>query len=130
MNKAKILMDLENMVVSRLFGPQPWLADRETSLGLSEQLLQMGLIEIVCVEPCTWKFSSLGKELDVDLFEVFLGLIYEWEVPTILERYGLINESEVDIICTNMDKANAESVLSEYVKRAYFKYHNAGKFAH
>jgi hypothetical protein len=28
MNKAKIISELENMVVTRLFGRQPWLADR------------------------------------------------------------------------------------------------------
>ena len=30
MNKAKIIAELENMVAARLFGRQPWLADRET----------------------------------------------------------------------------------------------------
>jgi hypothetical protein len=29
MNKAKIIAELENMVVTRLFGRQPWLADVE-----------------------------------------------------------------------------------------------------
>ena len=29
MNKAKIIAELENMVVARLFGRQPWLANRE-----------------------------------------------------------------------------------------------------
>jgi ubiquinone biosynthesis protein UbiJ len=91
MNKAKIIADLENMVAARLFGRQPWLADRETysavkrkliQMGLVEQvrdeplnrkLIQMGLVEVVGDEPLTWQITPLGKELDVDLFEVFMG---------------------------------------------------------
>jgi len=34
MNKAKIISELENMVVARLFGRQPWLADRETCAAI------------------------------------------------------------------------------------------------
>jgi hypothetical protein len=47
---------------------------------------------------------ALGKELDVELFEVFMGLFDEWEVPMILEHYRLIDESEVDVIWARVDK--------------------------
>jgi len=79
MNKAKIIMELENMVAARLFGRQPWLADRETFSAVNRKLIQMGLVEVVCVEPLTWRISPLGKELDVELFEVFMGLFDEQE---------------------------------------------------
>lgn len=52
---------------ARLFGRQSWLADRETCSALHRKLIQMGLVEVVCVEPQTWRSSPLGKELDVDL---------------------------------------------------------------
>ena len=130
MNKAKIIAELENMVVARLFGRQPWLADRETSSAVNRKLIQMGLVEVVCVEPETWRSLPLGKELDVHLFEVFLGLFDECEVPMILERYGLIDESEADVIYARMSKDNAESILVGYVKRAYFDYRKATKFLH
>jgi hypothetical protein len=130
MNKAKIIAELENMVVARLFGRQPWLADQETCSALRRKLIQMGLVEVVCVEPETWRSSTLGKELDVDLFKVFIGLRYEWDVPRILERYGLIDESEFDVICARMEKGDAESILIGYVKRAYFDYRKATKFFH
>jgi hypothetical protein len=130
MNKAKIIAELENMVVARLFGRQPWLADRETCSAVNRKLIQMGLVEVVCVEPETWRTSPLGKELDVELFEVFMGLWDAWEVPIILEDHRLIDESEADIIYARMDKADAESVLSGYVKRAYFDYRKATKFLH
>ena len=130
MNKAKIIAELENMVVARLFSGRPWLADRETISAYHRKLIQMGLVEQVCVEPQTWRNTPLGKELDVDLFQVFIGLFCEWEVPSILEKYGLLSESEADAILERMTEANAERVLSGYVKRAYFVYRKANKFLH
>jgi hypothetical protein len=133
MKKAKIIAELEKMVVARLFGRQPWLADRETSSAINRKLIEMGLVEVVCVEPKTWQtsqISPLGKELDIELFEVFMGLWDAWEVPIILEDYRLIGESEADVIYARMSKDNAESVLSGYVKRAYFDYRKATKFLH
>ena len=96
MNKAEIIAELENMVVARLFSGQPWLADRETNSANHRKLVQMGLVEQVCVERQTWRDTPLGKEVDIELFEVFIGLWDEWEVPLILEKHGLLTESEVD----------------------------------
>jgi hypothetical protein len=131
MNKAKIIAELENMVVARLFSGRPWLADRETISAYHRRLIQIGLIEQIRDEPQTWRNTPLGKELDVDLFQVFIGLWDGWEVPLILEEYGLLNESEFDAIieCTTSE-ANAERLLSGYVKRAYFIYRKATKFLH
>jgi len=92
MTKAKIIVELENMVVARLFSRQPWLADRECHI---RKLLELGLWECISLEPCIWRITPLGKELDVELFNVFLGMTEEWEVPMILERYRLI-DSEAD----------------------------------
>jgi hypothetical protein len=130
MDKAKIIAELENMVVARLFSRQPWLADRETGSAIHRKLIQMGLVECVCVQTYTYRMSSLGKELDVELFEVFMGLIYEWDVPFILEQYCLIDDSEADDIYARMSDTNAETVLSRYVKRAYFDYRKASKYLH
>ena len=132
MNKAQIIAELENMVVARLFSRQPWLADRETISAYDRKLIQMGLLEQVRDEPPTWQITPLGKELDVDLFQVFMGIVYEWDVPFILEEHGLLDESEFDAIfdveCTS--EANSERLLSGYVKRAYFDYRKAAKFLH
>ena len=149
-NKAEIIVELENMVVARLFGRQPWLADRETysavkrkliQMGLVEQVrdeplnrkliplnrkpVQMGLVEVVGDEPfTTWQITPLGKELDVDLFEVFMGIKWKCDVPIILAEHGLLNELEFDAILECMSDANAD--LSGYVKRAYFVYRKVG----
>ena len=90
----------------------------------------MGLVERVRVESQTWRTTPLGKELDVDLFHVFMGLFGEWDVPFILEKHGLLTESELDAIIECMSEADAERLLSGYVKRAYFDYRKAAKFLH
>ena len=128
MNKAKIISELENMVVTRLFGRRPWLADRETASVYHQKLIEMGLLEEVLAEPQTWRITPLGKELDVDLFQAFMGLRYEWEVQLILDKYGLINDSEFNAIPECTSDADAERLLNGYVKRAYFDYRKAAKF--
>ena len=129
MNKAKIISELENMVVTRLFGRRPWLADRETYSAVKRKLIQMGLVEQISVEMS--RITALGRELDVDLFLVFMGVMHEWDVPITLEEYRLLNESEFDAITINASpKVDEETLLSGYVKRAYFDYRKATKFLH
>ena len=122
MNKAQIIAELENMVVARLFSGQPWPADPETVSAYERKLIQMGLIEQVCIEPPAWRNTPLGNELDVDLLQVFMGIICEWDVPIILEEYGLLHEAEFDAILECTSDADAKSLLDGYVKRAYFDY--------
>jgi hypothetical protein len=128
--KAEIIAELENMVVARLFGRQQWLADRETFVAVHRKLVQMGLMERVCAEPY-WLITPLGKEVDVELFEVFIGLVDEWDVVAIiLQQYRLLDESEADAIYERVSDVNAESVLRGHVKRAYFDYRKATEFLH
>jgi len=129
MNKAEIIAELENMVAARIFSDQPWLADREACVAIERKLIQMGLVEVVTTEPPTWRHTPLGKELDVELFQAFMGHWSEWEVPMILEEHGLLDESEADAYYESTSEDDAESLLSGYVKRAYFAYRN-GKFLH
>ena len=129
MNKAEIIAELENMVVARLFSGQPWLADPETCSAIWRKLIQMGLVEQVRNESLAWQITPLGKELDVELFEVFMGIIYEWDVPIILKEYGLLDESEFDSILESTSDDDAKSLLDGYVKRAYFDYRKARRTA-
>jgi hypothetical protein len=126
MNKVQIIAELENMVAARLFSDQPWPADWEAISALHRKLIQMGLVEQVSDELITWGATPLGKELNVDLFRVFLGLWYV-DVPIILKEYGLIDESEFDAICECTSLADVDSLFSKYVKRAYFDYRNGGR---
>jgi hypothetical protein len=129
-NKAKIIAELENMVAARLFSRQPWLADPETASAYHERIIKMGLVEQVRAEPPTWQITALGKELNIELFEVFMGITYQWDALFILEDYGLLDESEADAICECTSNADAQSLLSGYVKQAYFDYRKASKFLH
>ena len=129
MNKAEIVAELEAMAWHRLFNCRHWLADRETVWAVDRKLIEMGLREQISSD--TWRNSPLGKELDVDLFEVFMGLFDEWEVPYILKDHGLIDEWESDSICARMSrKADPELVLVEVVRRAYRDYGKASRFLH
>jgi hypothetical protein len=125
MNKAKIISELENMVAARLFGRQPWTCD-----AVLRKLMQMGLVERVCAEPETWQSTPLGKELDVDLFQVFMGVICEWDVPMTLKEHGLLTKSEFDSILESTSDADAKSLLDGYVKREYFVHRKVTKFLH
>ncbi len=51
-------------------------------------------------------------------------------MPGILQQYGFISRSEERVLYERINKGDANSVLIGYVKRAYFKYRNAGKFLH
>jgi hypothetical protein len=130
MNKAEIIAELENIVVARLFSDQPWLADRETCSAVHRKLVQMGLVERVCGQAETWRNTPLGKELNVDLLEVFMGVWCEWDVPMILEENHLLDEAEAEALYARMNRADAETVLSRHVRRAYFDYGKATKFLH
>ena len=76
---------------------------------MHQKLIEMGLVEQISSD--TWRNTPVGKELDVDLFAVFIGLFDTWEVAYILEHHRLIDERESDGICARMSmKANAEFV--------------------
>ena len=127
--KAEIVAELEAMAWHRLFTCRQWLAGRETAYAVNQKLIKMGLLERISSD--TWQTTPLGRELNVDLFEVFMGLFDEWEVPYILEDHGLIDEWESDSICARMSrKANPEFVLLECVRRAYLNYGKVTKLLH
>ena len=98
--------------------------ERGNNLCYRRKLIQIGLVEQVRDEPLTWRITPLGEELDVDLFAAFMGITWEWEVPVTLERAGLLSESECDAIFECTSETDAETLLAEYVKRAYFDYRN------
>lgn len=125
----RIVIELESIVHFRLFGPGRWLADRETYRALERRISQMGLREQVPGRSDTWRYTPLGEELNLNLYEVFMGLWDEGEIPIILEGYRLIDESVAYDIYARMEKGTEpEALLRGYVKRAYFDYHKATKF--
>jgi len=129
MSKAEIVAELEAMAWHRLFNSRQWLADQETVCAVNLKLTKMGLIERISSD--TWRFTACGKELNVDLFEVFMGILNMWEVPVILEDHRFIEEWEFDRLYAQMHRrANPDPVLLGYVKRAYLDYGRPNKFLH
>jgi hypothetical protein len=125
MNKA----ELEAMAWYRLFNSRQWLADRETIYAVKLKLTKMGLIERISSD--VWRFTPSGKELNVGLFWAFMGIWDVWEVPGILEEHRFIDKWEFDSLYARMSRrANPESILLEYVRRAYLDSGKANKFSH
>jgi hypothetical protein len=129
--RAEIVAELEAMVSMRLFGHHQWPAERETVFAALQRFKDLGLVRSIPGQPDTWQDTPLGKEVDVGLFGVFIGLIDLWNVPIILQYRRLINESESGDIYEQMSrKVNPESILMEYVRRAYFDSRKASNFLH
>ena len=120
MNKQNILCELDAMIIERLFGRRPWLADRDTVAALDRTLTRLGLREQVSDQPGNSRITSLGKELHMELLMVFLGMWDEFEVPIILEDYGLIDEEEVRRL--NGLNEDQGAFLEPVVRRAFVDY--------
>jgi hypothetical protein len=85
----------------------------------------MGLVEEVPGKADTWRSTPLGNELHLDLVEVFMGFWDEWEIPTILEQYGLIEEQEVHRLWRVLNAGTGwERTFKDYVRRAYLAFYN------
>jgi hypothetical protein len=110
---------------TRLFGHEGWLADREAAIKLDEALQAMGLHEQVSAN--TFRNTTLGKEVDVDLHMVFMGLWEPWEMVLILEERGLLDEDEVDPLfdLLERDEKHYEPPFKARVQQAYRNFHKA-----
>src|SRR4051794_40677188 len=127
--RSEILAEVEAMIFARLFGGHRWVADMESAPILRRRLEEMGLQEQVPGEKETSRSTPLGRELHSDLLMVFLGLRDEWEVPSILEDYGVIDDLECEAIWRLLGAGrDPEIVLKKYVRKAYFAHYKRAKF--
>jgi hypothetical protein len=130
MHKHEILTRLHQIVADRLFGRE-WLADWDACAAVQTSLVKMGLQEEE--RPNEWRNTSLGKELKVDLFMVFMGLWTASDMPMILEHHGLLDAPEDDWdeiwpIAWSADEEPAEAArLREHVRQIYLKFCNADR---
>jgi hypothetical protein len=127
-DRAVIVQGLEAIVQLRLFGRGRWLADREACCALCRTMTELRLMERVPDAPDTWRDAKLGKELHLDLYLVFAGCFDEVQIPIILERYRLIDESVIDWIYAQLEAgADPENLLRGWVQHAYLMFHSATK---
>ena len=125
MDKRAIIANLHAMIVTRLFGGRPWLADREACDAISRKLEDLGLQERVPGDTLATISTGLGNELEVDLVMVFVGLWDEWEIPSILERHGLIDEIEEFHIYDRLETSgDPERALRPLVQKAFLDHYN------
>jgi hypothetical protein len=123
--KHEITTRLAVISGTRLFGQEQWLVDREAAIKLNETLGAMGLREQVSAN--TFRNSTFGNELKVDLHKVFMGLWEPWDMIHVLEEHGLLDEDEVDHLfdLLQRDEEHYEPALKARVQQAYRNYHKA-----
>ncbi len=125
MEKRAVIQGLHAMIVTRLFGGRPWLADREACDALRKKLDELGLQESVPGDDRTRRNTALGNELQLDLVMVFIGLWVEWEMPMILEDHGLIDEIDTSRLFDLLETcSDPEYLLRPIVRKAYRDHYN------
>jgi hypothetical protein len=118
-SKAEIAAQLRNMTEERLFGTKPWPID--DNFAVHQQMLDWGLkVEIDNDGSCTT--TALGRELDVNLLEAFMGHHELSEIPEILVEYGLLTKEEAYHIIFDRwerDGEELEDILPSILRRVY-----------
>jgi len=132
MEKAEVVKALHRMMDHRLFESPDWLGVWEANHVINKALLQMGLCEPVDEDRKNTRNTALGKELEVDLLTVFLGLHYWPEIPMILSHYGLITDEKEAAIYRKWpdDIRGWEKLLRSIVKQAYLDFFNPSRTRH
>jgi hypothetical protein len=127
--KSEVIKTVHALIHESIFGTRPWLAGPDILCELSERVESLGLVEPVPGEANTWRVTLLGKELNFDLMQVFMGLWEPWEIPFILKENGLISEREECEAVTHLNEAgeqgteeDLEPILLPLVRRAFFIY--------
>ena len=129
LDKRTLTTNLHAMIASRLFGSLPWLADKETCITINSFLGDWGLQkDVLGAPPGTKTSTSLGQEFELDLVLVFIGIMHEWDLPSILLDYGLINEMEEDSIYDRLeDGHDPERLLRPIVRKAFRDHYNPSR---
>ena len=126
LNKTDVLTTIDTIVSKRLFGNGRWLVDgRPTADLLTKTLEELGLTQKL-PDGITHRYTRLGKELEIDLQSVFMGLYDLGDVIIILEGRNLLAINEVDALFELWEKHETqfEPWLRVRVQQAYRDYHN------
>jgi hypothetical protein len=126
LQKSEVIITLHAMVHEGLFGSRPWLADREIVEAINNKLRVLGLTEPVPERSDSERKTAFGRELDVGLMQVFMGVWEPYEVPFILEDYGLLSDDEALEAEGRLEGEDPEAVLLPFVRHAFFQHFQAG----
>ena len=128
MNRSKVLMELHAMIDARLFDVHSWRGSKETNDATNRKLQRMGLEERVPGKIDSTRATAFGKEQNIDLIMVFIGLWAEWDMAVTLEKFGLINEQEYERILDQLEAGDdPERVMLFFARRAYFEFYNPSR---
>jgi hypothetical protein len=125
LSKAQIMTTVDSLATRRLFTAEKWLSDCPITAGaLTATLETLGLVEQL---PNGGRSTSLGKEINIDLQAVFMGLWTPWSAVEILRNQNLVDEDEADELLDLLetDEEDYEPVLRARVQKAYCDYYGS-----
>jgi hypothetical protein len=124
--KTDVLTTIDTIVSKRLFGHGSWLVDgKPTASMLTRTLEELGLMETLS-DGITCRCTRIGKEIDIELQSVFMGLCEVDDAIRILEDRNLLATNEGDALFELWEKHERqfEPWLRSRVQQAYRDYHN------
>jgi hypothetical protein len=125
-SRTDIVATVDEIASRRLFSEPKWLVEGPITANALDRTLQtLGLAEPLPGGGS--RHTNLGKELNIDLQEVFMGLIDPWDAVHILEDNNLVSDDEVDSLfdLLEMDEKHYEAILRTRVQQAYRDHHGA-----
>lgn len=128
MTKRDILRTLHEIADLRMSGAGTWPADRESAIGYSKMLEELGLETEALGVSGDKQYTPLGLELNIELLTVFAGCWCISDIPGILSDYGLLADNEEKAIWARSSEAEVERLIYCYVRRAYLKFRNCSRF--
>jgi hypothetical protein len=93
---------------------------------VNSKLKALGLKEPVSGMPNTERATPLGRELNIDLMQVFMGMWEPYEISMILEDYGLLTEDEILEVEECLYGEDPQALLLPLVRRAFLQHFQAG----
>jgi hypothetical protein len=126
-SKTDVVAKVDEIASRRLFSEPKWLVDGPITANALDRTLQtLGLVEPLSGRT-GYQNTNLGKELNIDLQEVFMGLFDPWDAVGILEDHNLVSDDEADTLYSllEMDEKHYEPILRRRVQQAYRDYHGA-----
>ena len=133
---AKIL---QNMVKSRLFGSQPWMARDATAGFMKQVFIDMGLLQpsTYCYDPddpddpddsVYFEETPLGEEYDINLILLMAGINdgTEFYGPSFDTAHLIYNFPKRLFDAFLISDFDFEAVVKPFIRRAYYEYYNIG----
>lgn len=125
-DKTQLMTTIDAIVTQRLFGDGAWLVNFETCIALIRTLETLGLSEQL--PDGDSRCTKLGKEINADLQEVFMGLYDPFDALEILHCCKLVSDEEFEELIDLLEMKEEEEyepLLRARVQQAYRDYYNS-----